>query len=306
MPVLVEGVNDLLTVNPKLAEEAHGWNPAKISANSHKKLMWKCKQNHIFEATLTNRNNCKSTCPYCNGNKVWPGFNDLATKFPLVADEAYNFDPAITNAFSHSKFQWCCTICNHIFTMTVLHRTNNKANCPFCAGKVVIKGLNDFYTTHHEIAQELCNVEEATQYTYGSKKKLWWKCDNGHKYEAAICHRICSESGCPFCPNPRYNYELPSFLYLLRKPDRFKVGIYNSHTNRLVIHKRNGWNLIEKIGPIKGGFIKEIENTIKQLFRTKKIKTGKNAFEFKFDGWNESWLKSDFPVTSLTDLWDKL
>ena len=37
--------------------------------------------------------------------------------------------------------------------------------------------------------------------SWGSGKKVWWKCSKGedHEWEAAIHHRASNNSGCPFC-----------------------------------------------------------------------------------------------------------
>ena len=40
-----------------------------------------------------------------------------------------------------------------------------------------------------------CNI------SYGSTKKVLWKCNLGHIYEAAPNNRTSSNSGCPFCAN---------------------------------------------------------------------------------------------------------
>jgi len=38
-------------------------------------------------------------------------------------------------------------------------------------------------------------------FTYGSKKSVWWVCPLGHEYEAAICNRTGRNSGCKQCAN---------------------------------------------------------------------------------------------------------
>ena len=46
------------------------------------------------------------------------------------------------------------------------------------------------------------------QVTYGSGQKVWWKCNYGHSWQAAICDRSRG-TGCPYCSNriiiPSYN-----------------------------------------------------------------------------------------------------
>ena len=39
------------------------------------------------------------------------------------------------------------------------------------------------------------------EFTYGSKKKVWWVCHKGHDYDAIIKSRTMKDkpTGCPFC-----------------------------------------------------------------------------------------------------------
>ena len=39
-----------------------------------------------------------------------------------------------------------------------------------------------------------------SQITIGSSKKVWWKCSNGHKWQAPIKDRN-NGHGCPYCSN---------------------------------------------------------------------------------------------------------
>ena len=39
---------------------------------------------------------------------------------------------------------------------------------------------------------------DPSKLTLGSNKKVWWKCENGHEWEAVIANRI-KGTGCPFC-----------------------------------------------------------------------------------------------------------
>ena len=41
------------------------------------------------------------------------------------------------------------------------------------------------------------NIETVT---LGSNKKVWWKCDKGHEWEALICNMSKSKD-CPYCTN---------------------------------------------------------------------------------------------------------
>ena len=60
--------------------------PENISYGSNKKVIWNGICGHSWEASIKNRGN-KHGCPYCSGNKVLKGVNDLATLYPELVDE---------------------------------------------------------------------------------------------------------------------------------------------------------------------------------------------------------------------------
>ena len=61
--------------------------------------------------------------------------------------------------------------------------------------------------THPELAKEAEGWDPSTV-TFGSGKKLKWKCPKGHIYESTIVNRTSRKSGCPICSN---NKVLPGF-----------------------------------------------------------------------------------------------
>jgi hypothetical protein len=68
------GFNDLCTTDPKLAKQALGWDPSKVSRGSGKSVKWKCAKGHTWMATpntRTSSNNNTTGCPGCEIN----GFN---------------------------------------------------------------------------------------------------------------------------------------------------------------------------------------------------------------------------------------
>lgn len=53
---------------------------------------------------------------------------------------------------------------------------NNGCTCPVCTNKIVVRGINDLWTTHPDIAKLLKNPEDGYKYSSGSGKKLLWIC----------------------------------------------------------------------------------------------------------------------------------
>ena len=58
--------------------------PDTVSYGSKKKVWWTCENGHSWQTTVHVRSK-GSGCPYCAGQKVLPGFNDLETLYPDVA-----------------------------------------------------------------------------------------------------------------------------------------------------------------------------------------------------------------------------
>ena len=81
-----------------------------------------------------------------------------------------------------------------------------------CAGKVIIPGENDLHTLFPEIAAQWYAEKDGTltpeQVSPYSNRKVWWRCDMGHPYQAVIVARTTHGSGCPYCAGRKV---LPGF-----------------------------------------------------------------------------------------------
>lgn len=196
---VLAGFNDLVTTDPELAKEADGWDPTKISKGSSKKLAWKCRNSHHWNATVGSRSNGKTGCPYCANKKLLQGFNDLATTHPEIATQAYGWDPTSIVAGRSEILEWKCGF-GHIWKVSAHTRTRNNAGCPVCINRQIIDGVNDLATTHPQLLEEL-NQELPSGVSAGSHKKLSWKCSRGHIYSAEIRSRALRGSGCGICAN---------------------------------------------------------------------------------------------------------
>ena len=64
--------------------------PSQLTLGSHKKAWWRCKKGHEWQAPVNNRNKGRG-CPYCSGNIVLKGYNDLQTINPTLAQE-WNYE----------------------------------------------------------------------------------------------------------------------------------------------------------------------------------------------------------------------
>ena len=66
------------------------------------------------------------------------------------------------------------------------------------------KSLYDFclelgYPAPLEEWDEEANGPLTEKVSYGSKRKYWWRCEKGHRWEAAVMSRTGERTGCPYC-----------------------------------------------------------------------------------------------------------
>lgn len=139
------GYNDLETLFPGIAKE---WHPKKngnllpdnILAGSHKKVWWQDRFGHEWEATIDSRTRKNHGCPYCSGQKVLAGFNDLASLEPELAKEWHpslngNLKPNQVLVGSGKKVWWQCAE-GHAWEAVIYSRSGAvRRGCPVCAGK---------------------------------------------------------------------------------------------------------------------------------------------------------------------------
>lgn len=168
-----------------------------VAGSTTKIYKWKCSKGHVYEARPQYRTVRNQGCPVCSGRKVLAGFNDLATTFPELASEAFNFDPRTVTAGSNVNVEWKCSN-GHIFKAPPHQRTNQNSGCSVCSGDQINIGINDFETTDPGLALEAFGWDPKTL-TRSSNKKRKWKCKLGHIWEASLNSRTNMESGCPIC-----------------------------------------------------------------------------------------------------------
>lgn len=59
----------------------------------------------------------------------------------------------------------------------------------------------------------------------GSGKKVWWKCPEGHEWEAVIANRTKRGSGCPFCAgNMAKGKAIEWTVYAMRKEAELRMA----------------------------------------------------------------------------------
>ncbi len=134
---VMPGFNDLATTHQHLVDEVDGWDPTTVIAGTNRLLSWKCSLGHTWKtkgtsrASRTERTNGVSGCPVCSGNRVLPGFNDLATTHPEIAAAAVGWDPTTVSKGHQPKLLWHCEA-GHEWRATTNSLTQGSW-CPSCA-----------------------------------------------------------------------------------------------------------------------------------------------------------------------------
>lgn len=213
------GFNDFGTTNPELAtefdyERNYPLTPQDFTKGSNEKIWWICKNGHSYKSRIANRTNLNRGCPICAIEEARKrqylislhiGENDLQSQFPMIAAE---FDivknapltPDNVTYGSDLKLWWVCPK-KHSYRSKVAERTKGKG-CPYCSGQKILVGFNDLSTTHPILASEFDYEKNfpltPQQITYGTRRKVWWKCNSGHSYQIGVADRRRGR-GCPYC-----------------------------------------------------------------------------------------------------------
>jgi hypothetical protein len=201
----------LSNANPELSKEWHptlngNQTPDKFSIGSNEIVWWLGKCGHTWDSVIYERAK-GGGCPFCSNHRVLNGFNDLATKFPEIAQEWHptlngDLKPIEVIAGSREKAWWLGK-CGHTWEAQIGSRAMGRG-CRYCSGNEVLKGFNDLATKFPDIASqwdyEKNLVETPETITSGSRGKYWWICPVGHSWIASVSKRT-SGSGCGVCRN---------------------------------------------------------------------------------------------------------
>ena len=200
--------NSLELLFPEVSKE---WNygknkpliPSNFSKGSGKRVWWKCKKGHEWQATIDTRTDSKhpTKCPYCAGRKI-ASDNNLSALYPALAKQWHPSKnginlPDMFTAGSTKKAWWICKK-GHEWEAVIYSRKTR--GCPFCSGKRA-SPENNIEFLFPEVAKQWHPSKNKellpNMFSYGSDSKAWWLCDKGHEWEAVINSR--RTRGCPHC-----------------------------------------------------------------------------------------------------------
>lgn len=212
--------------------------PNTITCGSKKKVYWRCNKGHVYDSSIKHRCNGHG-CPICSNQKIVQGINDLQTLNPILAREwDYELNessPTQIGAGSKKKAWWRCSK-HHSWQAAIYDRHVKKTVCPYCSGKRIIIGKNDFMSNNPELLIEWDtekNRIQPNQVHNKSSKKVWWICKNGHSWCAPVYSRS-NGIGCPECAKESQTSfpEQAIYYYVKEKfpfaESRAKIGSYEA------------------------------------------------------------------------------
>ena len=132
------------------------------------------------------------------------------TSYPELVKEWHptkNGDLTPSN-FTHGsgkKVWWKCPK-GHDYDSVISSRTrqNKPKGCRYCSGRSPTKE-NNLLVLFSDVAKEWHPTKNKdltpSDFTRGSKEKVWWLCPKGHDYESIIYDRTRKDrpTGCPYC-----------------------------------------------------------------------------------------------------------
>ena len=119
-----------------------------MTLHASNNVYWKCDKCHGSYPAVVNSRANGNGCPYCSGQKLLRGYNDLETKYPHVAKyfciKENNKQPFEVIGGGHKIYYWYCTKCGKPHRTRIDHRINGIGElCDKCLKekKSIIFGL---------------------------------------------------------------------------------------------------------------------------------------------------------------------
>lgn len=203
------GVNDLATLFPHIAEE---WDyekngdvrPDEIGPNYAKRVWWKCKRGHSWQATPNSRTNngvgrkCM-TCYQMDREKIFFD-EDFEQEWDTERNGPLPLNPSELN--HANRYWWKCSN-GHRWSETISGRIRSGCGCVYCKGKQLLSGFNDLQTVNPALAADWHPFKNEdllpNKVLVNSNKLVWWKCPScGHEWQDYVVARHLGRE-CPKC-----------------------------------------------------------------------------------------------------------
>lgn len=177
--------------------------PENVRLGSEQKIHWICDKGHRYFSRASHRVNGVG-CPVCANKIILPGYNDLQSLNPELANE---WHPSLNNALSpdqvsissNKKVWWQCPSCNNVWQASINSRSSGRG-CPACGRQKMIKAqsLTDFEFKQRCLEKKNPAITVIGKYI-NNYTKIKCKCNNcGHEW-ISLPDNILKGQGCPKC-----------------------------------------------------------------------------------------------------------
>ena len=254
-----------------LNETIKQWHPTKnlpllfesVSPVSAKTVWWFNEEcGHEWQQQIKYRVKSKTICVYCDNQRVLIGFNDLSTIHPKIASEWHptkngTLSPKQFTHGSGKEIWWQCEK-GHEWKNSILNRTSQKQNCPYCGNQKIISGNNDLATTHPKLKiffDTQANKFKLEEIRLLSNKaaNITWQCEKGHKWKQSAKSLIKTYS-CSICEGrkiiPGINDVLTLYPFIIpyTLPNNKRKLSYLNHKSSEILQWKclNGLNHVFK------------------------------------------------------------
>lgn len=180
--------------------------PEHFRHKANKKVWWRCENGHTWASSINNRTGQRTGCPICPRKFIAVSDErNLAVINSVLAREWHpekngDIRPEDIRPKSNRRVWWQC-IKRHEWQASVSSRANGH-DCPYCYGRYATKE-NNLASKYPELLEtwdrEKNKGLNPSNFTPHVGKKVWWRCPNGHSWQATIYNRAKNKSGCPAC-----------------------------------------------------------------------------------------------------------
>lgn len=175
------------------------------NADSTHQRSWKCDRcgqsyHARIKTMLRALDKTGYACPVCADLIVSPGYNDLATRYPNIADRLVpGLDASNTLYTRRTELDFTCRK-GHVFHSTIQKMLEDDS-CPICrSGGYVSESdlIDEWDDTANRLDPKAPDSPDNT--LIGSNKKVHWKCMKcGNKWMTQVYNRGVRHQGCPQC-----------------------------------------------------------------------------------------------------------
>lgn len=172
-----------------------------VSVGSPRKFFFKCPKGHSFKKEARGFAEKCGNCPQCREDRR----ERTEVDKELLINNGIE-EPDFDFVYPYKKAEWICTVCGQTLFeryRSLLRNLKERGSpCPVCSQKkgYLVRGVNDFATTHPDLAKDVISPDPTT-FTSRSSEKVMWQCRDvkDHVYETPPYRRAYKDRSCKIC-----------------------------------------------------------------------------------------------------------